>query len=168
LARSGSFERAHGGTLFLDEIGDMAPAAQVKLLRAVEHKPIRRVGGTEDLRPDVRILAATNQDLRAAVADRRFREDLFYRIGVLVIAIPPLRERLEDVPLLAEHFLRSLARGGTEPVLTPEAAERLMAHRWPGNVRELGNVLERAMLLAAFRSDGTGAPEILAEDVVVY
>jgi DNA-binding NtrC family response regulator len=166
--RSGSFERAHRGTLFLDEIGEMAPAAQVKLLRAVERKRVRRVGGTEEVPADARIVAATNLDLRAAVAERRFREDLYYRIGVLVVEVPPLRDRLEDLPLLASHFLRSFAPGGAEPSLSPEAAERLMSHRWPGNIRELRNVLERATVLAAARSDGKASRGILAEDVVVY
>jgi DNA-binding NtrC family response regulator len=167
-SRAGCFERAQRGTLFLDEIGEMSPAAQVKLLRAVEQKRVRRVGGGDEVSLDVRILAATNRDLRAAVTERRFRDDLFYRIGVLVIPVPPLRERLEDVPLLAGHFLRELARGGAEPTLTPAAAERLMAHPWPGNVRELRNVLERAMLLAGARENGRGAGEIAAEDVVLY
>jgi DNA-binding NtrC family response regulator len=167
-SRPGSFERAHRGTLFLDEIGEMTPAAQVKLLRAVEQKRIRRIGGNEEVLLDVRIVAATNRDLRAAVADRRFREDLFYRIGVLVVPIPPLRERIEDIPLLAEHFLSALTRGGVEPTLSPAVAERLMAYRWPGNVRELRNVLERAVLLAASRDDGASSREIRVDDVVVY
>jgi DNA-binding NtrC family response regulator len=167
-SRPGSFEQAQRGTLFLDEIGEMSPAAQVKLLRAVEQKRVRRVGGADEVPLDVRIVAATNRDLRAAVAERRFRDDLFYRIGVLVVHVPPLRERLEDVPILAEHFLGQIVREGGAVPLTPGAAERLMGHPWPGNVRELRNVLERAVLLARARENGAGIAEIATDDVVLY
>jgi DNA-binding NtrC family response regulator len=165
-SRPGSFERAHRGTLFLDEIGEMSASAQVKLLRAVEQKRILRVGGTEELSLDVRIVAATNRDLKAEVASHRFREDLFYRVGVLVVPVPPLRDRMEDVPLLALHFLRELSGGEIVPELSPEAAERLMVHTWPGNVRELRNVIERALLLS--RSNGTDGHVVPAECIVLY
>jgi two-component system response regulator HydG len=160
-ARRGLFEEAHGGTLFIDEIGETSPGFQAKLLRALQEGEVRRVGESVPVQVDVRVIAATNQDLRRAIADRRFREDLYYRLAVVPIRIPPLRERIEDVPLLAAHFAeRFAARTGTRKVLTPEAVARLQRHPWPGNVRELENVIEQAAAL------GTGA-EIRAEDVEV-
>ncbi|HEX2205824.1 MAG TPA: sigma-54 dependent transcriptional regulator, partial [Longimicrobium sp.] len=143
--RRGRFELASGGTLFLDEIGDLSPEAQAKLLRALEAGEVERVGGSEPIKVDVRILAATNRDLRAEVAAGRFREDLFFRLHVIPLHLPPLRERREDVPLLAEHFLaRSRQRVGLRPPrLAPGAMEALQRHPWPGNVRELANILER-------------------------
>jgi two-component system response regulator HydG len=158
-ARRGMFEEAHGGTLFIDEIGETAPGFQAKLLRALQDGEVRRVGESNPIQVDVRVIAATNQDLRRAIAERRFREDLFYRLNVVPIRIPPLRERREDVPLLAAHFLQRFnVRTGGDKVLTPEAVERLMAHDWPGNVRELENMIEQAAALSASR-------EIRAADV---
>ncbi len=158
--RRGRFELAHGGTLFLDEVGDMSPALQGKLLRVLETQEFERVGGTKTVRVDVRVIAATNADLAAAVAARRFREDLYYRLGVFPIPLPPLRQRPEDILPLAEHFLARLGRTLRKPVagFTPEAQERLRAYAWPGNVRELENVVERAVILA--RGDHIGLPEL--------
>ena len=158
-ARRGLFEEAHGGTLFIDEIGETAPGFQAKLLRALQDGEIRRVGESVPVQVDVRIIAATNQDLRRAIADKRFREDLFYRLNVVPIRIPPLRERREDVPLLATHFLsRFNGRTGTSKVLTGEALQKLTDHPWPGNVRELENMIEQTAALAP-------GDEIRAEDV---
>ncbi len=147
--KPGRFELAHGGTLFLDEIGDIPLATQVKLLRVLQEKEFERVGGEETIRVDVRIIAATNRDLQQEVKAGRFREDLFYRLHIVPIMLPPLRDRLEDVPLLAEHFLRRLQAELKKPGLRiePEALKRLQAYSWPGNVRELENVLERAAVL---------------------
>ncbi len=146
--RRGRFELASGGTLFLDEIGDLSLEAQAKLLRALEGGEVERVGGHEPIKVDVRILAATNKDLRAEVAAGRFREDLFFRLHVIPIHLPPLRERREDVPLLAEHFLaRHAANGLRPPRLLPGAMDGLVRHPWPGNVRELANILERLSIL---------------------
>jgi DNA-binding NtrC family response regulator len=146
VARPGSFEQANGGTLFLDEIGEMSQAAQTRLLRVIEGRSVTRVGGTRPLPLDVRVVSATNRDLRADVASGVFRGDLFYRLGVLPIRIPPLRERACDIPILAVHFLCALGRG--ETALAADAREKLRAHPWPGNIRELRNVMERAALAA--------------------
>ena len=145
VSRPGCFERANRGTIFLDEIGELAPAAQVKLLRVLESQELTRVGGTSTVRLNVRLVAATNKDLRRQVEKERFREDLYYRINVLPLRVPPLRERPQDIPLLAAHLL--------PPGLTlgPEALDRLCAHCWPGNVRELRNVLQRAAVVAEDR-----------------
>jgi two-component system response regulator PilR (NtrC family) len=147
--KKGLVEAAEGGTIFLDEIGEMSPTMQVKLLRVLQERRFRRVGGTDEVAADVRVIAATNQDLPAAVADGRFREDLFYRINVLPIALPPLRDRIEDIPLLAEHFLAAFARDMEKPVRTISAAAMglLQAHAWRGNVRELQNAIERAVAM---------------------
>jgi two-component system response regulator HydG len=148
-ARRGLFEEAHGGTLFIDEIGETSPGFQAKLLRALQEGEIRRVGESAPVQVDVRVIAATNQDLRRAIAEKRFREDLYYRLAVVPIRIAPLRERREDVPLLAVHFLeRFVKRTGSPRSLTPEAVARLLEHDWPGNVRELENVIEQAAALA--------------------
>jgi two-component system response regulator AtoC len=150
-ARPGLFEEARGGTLFLDEVGELPLAAQVKLNRVIQEKEIRRVGDNAAIAVDVRVVAATHRDLRAEVKAGRFREDLFYRLNVLSVALPPLRERPGDVPLLAAHFLEKHARalrrelGGFEP----EALARLVQYRWPGNVRELENTVERAVAVAS-------------------
>jgi two-component system response regulator PilR (NtrC family) len=149
-SKPGLFEVAGSGTLFLDEVGDLPPAVQVRLLRALQERRVRRVGGSRDLPVAARILAATNQDLAAEVEKGRFREDLYYRLNVIQIRLPPLRERREDVPLFLEHFL---ARFGAEygrgrPRLTVDAERLLLAHDWPGNVRELANVVERAIALS--------------------
>jgi transcriptional regulator with PAS, ATPase and Fis domain len=148
--RRGLFADATGGTLFLDEIGDMPAALQAKLLRALQDKTVRPVGGSQELQLDLRIVSATNRDLASEVATGRFREDLYYRLAVIPIRLPTLRERPEDIPLLAAHFLRRAAAppGGRVEGFTDEALERLAQHRWPGNVRELENVIERAVTLA--------------------
>ena len=149
--RKGLFEVANGGTLFLDEVGELTKGLQVKLLRFLESGEIRRVGENEPFRVDVRVLCATNRDLREMVVNDEFREDLFFRINTFEVHSPALRERKEDVPLLARHLLERYAgrRSGTVPDLTDEAVEALMAHDWPGNVRELANAIERATILAA-------------------
>ncbi|HEX7243509.1 MAG TPA: sigma-54 dependent transcriptional regulator [Longimicrobiaceae bacterium] len=149
--RRGRFELASGGTLFLDEIGDLSLEAQAKLLRALEAGEIERVGGTEPIPVDVRVLSATNKELRAEVAAGRFREDLFFRLHVIPIHLAPLRERREDVPLLVEHFLaRNRARSGLRPPrVAPSALEAFARHPWPGNIRELANIVERLTILHA-------------------
>jgi transcriptional regulator with PAS, ATPase and Fis domain len=148
--RIGRFEQAHGGTLFLDEIGDMAAATQAKLLRVLQDREFHRLGGARAIRTDVRIVAATNQDLAREIRGGRFREDLFFRLNVIRIFLPPLRERPEDAEALAIHFAAYFAHELGRPLrgLSPAALARLRAHGWPGNVRELRNVIERAVLLA--------------------
>jgi two-component system response regulator PilR (NtrC family) len=147
--KKGLFEAAHTGTLFLDEVGEMSASMQVKLLRALQERRIRRVGGTEEVEVDVRVVSATNVPLETLVREKRFREDLFYRLQVIPIQTPPLRERREDIPLLAEHFLRRFSRelGKSLAKISEEAMARLAHHSWPGNVRELENVIERAVAL---------------------
>jgi two-component system response regulator HydG len=149
-ARPGLFREADHGTLFLDEIGDISPALQARLLRALQEHEIVPVGSETAVRVDVRVLAATHRDLPDLVRQGRFREDLYYRLNVVTLTLPPLRARRQDIPLLIDHFLRELtARHGRGPVaVDPEAQRRLLAYEWPGNIRELQNVLERAMLLA--------------------
>jgi len=149
--RAGRFELADGGTLFLDEIGELPPAAQAKFLRAVEERTFLRVGGTVPIAVDVRIVAATNRELASLVKAGTFREDLFYRLDVFPVRLPPLRARKEDIPALVSGFAVSAARQVKKkaPVFSPAALERLQAHDWPGNVRELRNVVERAVLLAS-------------------
>jgi DNA-binding NtrC family response regulator len=148
--RKGRFELAHGGTLFLDEIGDISPKLQLDLLRVLEERKLVRVGGAEPVEVDVRIIAATNRDLKKAVADGQFREDLYYRLNVIPILLPPLRERREDIPLLIEHFLEHLSVETDRQIegVSADALAALMRHDWPGNVRELRNVLERGMVVA--------------------
>jgi DNA-binding NtrC family response regulator len=148
--KRGKLEVAHGGTVFLDEIGDIRPALQAKLLRVLQDQTFERVGGTRPIRTDVRFVAATNKDLRAAVRDGLFRLDLFYRLNVLTVTLPPLRERAGDVPALAQHFLERFRRELKRELrgLTPEALACLRRYAWPGNVRELENVIERAAVLA--------------------
>jgi two-component system response regulator HydG len=147
--RRGLLREAAGGTLFLDEIGDMAPELQAKLLRVIEDKAVRPVGSDETITVDVRVVAATNRDLRAHIQEGKFREDLYYRLAVIPIQLPPLRERREDIPLLAEHFLRQAAAitGKEVRVFAPETMAALLRHPWPGNVRELENVVQRAVAL---------------------
>ncbi len=149
-AKRGLFEEAHGGTLFLDEVGDLSAATQAKLLRVLQEGTIRRLGDTRTIQVDARIIAATNRDLPAEVRAGRFREDLFFRLNVLPLRLPPLRERPEDIPLLTEHFLRRFAAETGRPVrqIAPPALDCLMAYRWPGNVRELEHAIERAVLLS--------------------
>jgi transcriptional regulator with GAF, ATPase, and Fis domain len=152
--RIGRFEEANGGTLFLDEIGDMHPHTQAKVLRALQEREFARLGGTGSIRVDVRVVAATNQDLRALIAGGKFREDLLYRLDVVSVHLPPLRERLEDLPELAAEILGELEREAGSHELSGDALARLGSHSWPGNVRELRNVLERAALLAGPRIRG--------------
>jgi two-component system, NtrC family, response regulator AtoC len=146
-ARSGLFEEASGGTLFLDEIGDVGPKIQSQLLRALQEQEIRRVGESSAVKVDVRVVAATNKDLRKLVEEGRFREDLLYRLDVVHLDLPPLRERKEDIPLLVEHFAEKHVRGGARPVVTKDAMQRLIEYDWPGNVRQLENVVARALAL---------------------
>ncbi len=147
--RRGKFEMADGGTLFLDEIGDMSLKTQAKVLRALQEQIVEPVGGTTSVRVDVRVLAATNKDLPAEIRGGRFREDLYFRLNVIPIYVPPLRERPDDIPLLAEHFMAELAReyGRRPKKLDPGAETGLRSYRWPGNVRELRNVIERLMIM---------------------
>jgi two-component system nitrogen regulation response regulator GlnG len=149
LRRVGHFERARGGTLFLDEIGDMPIEAQTRLLRVLQDGTYTQVGGTQTMRSDVRIVAATHQDLSRAIVEGRFREDLFHRLNVIPLHVPPLRARREDIPLLAEHFLREAARALALPVkgISPACLGHLMAYEWPGNIRELENVMQRLSVL---------------------
>jgi two-component system, NtrC family, nitrogen regulation response regulator GlnG len=156
--RLGKFELAHGGTLYLDEIGDMPLELQTKLLRALQERTIERLGGHESIRIDVRVLAATNRDLEAFMREGKFREDLYYRLNVVALNLPPLRERRRDIPLLVEHFLAKYATELGECGVAPEALDRLVGHDWPGNVRELENVVQRAMVMA---TSGVVLPEHL-------
>jgi DNA-binding NtrC family response regulator len=160
----GKLELAHRGTLFLDEIGDLPLAIQGKLLRVLEERRFERVGGTQEIDVNVRIVTATNKDLRAAVAEKIFREDLYFRIAAVPITIPPLRERGEDILLLAEHFLERFKREFRKPslVLTEEARARLRGYAWPGNVRELQNTIERAAILANGAEIGADALQLPA------
>jgi DNA-binding NtrC family response regulator len=145
--RKGRFEQANGGTLFLDEVGDIPASMQVKLLRVLQERTFERVGGTSPIEVDVRIIAATNRDLHELVQKNEFREDLYYRLDVIKINLPPLRERPEDIPLLAAHFVRKHAPlHGPVPRLSAEAVDRLLEHTWPGNIRELENLIQRAMV----------------------
>jgi DNA-binding NtrC family response regulator len=145
--RRGLFEEASGGTLFLDEVGDVGPKIQAQLLRTLQEGEIRRVGESAPLKVDVRIVAATNKDLAQRVKDGKFREDLLYRLDVVHLHLPPLRERREDIPALVEHFASIHARGGVRPVVTEDAISRLTRYDWPGNVRQLENVVARALAL---------------------
>ncbi len=160
--RRGLLREAAGGTLFLDEIGDMAPELQAKLLRVIEDKAVRPVGSDETITVDVRVVAATNRDLRAHIQEGKFREDLYYRLAVIPIQLPPLRERREDIPLLAEHFLQQAAAitGKEVRVFAPETMAALLRHPWPGNVRELENVVQRAVAL-------TTADRLLPESLLL-
>jgi len=143
--RKGRFELADKGTIFLDEIGDISPAMQAKLLRVLQEKRFERVGGHESIDVDIRVVAATNKSLEREVKEGKFREDLFYRLNVIKIDVPPLRERPEDIPLLITHFLNKYARPNEPPKkVSPEAMERLLGYRWPGNIRQLENAIERA------------------------
>ncbi|MBI4848061.1 MAG: sigma-54-dependent Fis family transcriptional regulator [Nitrospirae bacterium] len=160
--RIGRFELANNGTLFLDEIGELVPALQVKLLRVLQEKEFERVGGVKTIKVDVRIIAATNRDLEKAVKEEAFREDLFYRLNVIPVHLPPLRRMKEDVPLLVEHFIAELSRRKKKepPVISPEVMRYLTDYRWPGNVRELENLLERLIIL---KEGDTIVPEDLPD-----
>jgi two-component system, NtrC family, response regulator PilR len=158
--KKGLLEIAEKGTIFLDEIGEMSAVMQVKFLRVLQERRFRRVGGLEELQADIRVIAATNQDLTKLVATGRFREDLYYRINVIPIVLPPLRERLEDIPLIAEHFLQKYSEqmGKAISGISHEAMDVLLAHDWPGNIRELENAMERAVALES-------TPAILPESL---
>jgi transcriptional regulator with PAS, ATPase and Fis domain len=149
-SKPGRIEQASGGVLFLDEVGEMAPTVQAKLLRVLEEREFMRLGSTRVLRADIRVIAATNRDLHAAMERGLFREDLYYRLGVFEIALPPLRERLDDILDLADLFLEEIGETVGRPAvgIAREAKEQLLAYRWPGNVRELRNAIERAVILA--------------------
>lgn len=153
----GKFEQANGGTLFLDEIGDMSLSAQAKVLRALQENKINRVGGEKDISVDVRIIAATNKDLKKEIAEGRFREDLYHRLAVIILQVPPLNERKEDIPLLVEHFIETICaqNGRAKKDIHPEALVLLQQMDWSGNIRELRNVIERLLIL----SDKTILPE---------
>ena len=158
--KKGKMELAHGGTVFLDEVGDISAELQTKLLRFLQEREFERVGGTQPIHVDVRVIAATNRDLSSAIKEGRFREDLYYRLNVIPISLPPLRERREDIPVLAKYFLRRFALETKKNFagITAEAEARLVAYAWPGNVRELANMVERAAVL------GQG-PEVTLEDL---
>lgn len=160
--KKGRFEQAHGGTLFLDEIGDMSLSAQAKVLRALQEHKITRVGGDKPIEVDVRVVAATNKDLKKEIEEKRFREDLYHRLSVILIHVPPLKERIEDIPLLVNKFLHDIASDYNAPVkkIAPDALEILKTFEWTGNIRELRNVVERLVIM----SD----TEISASDVKRY
>jgi DNA-binding NtrC family response regulator len=173
--RKGRFELAHGGTIFLDEIGDVPAPMQAKLLRVLQERNFERIGGSETITVDVRVIAATNRSLRKLVADGKFREDLYYRLNVVRIDLPPLRERPEDIPLLAAHFAQKFARPGEAvPQIAPEAMGLLLSHHWPGNIRELENAVERACVTTRdgwiradnFPADIGGPPKLNAHTPV--
>ncbi|MDR2945408.1 MAG: sigma 54-interacting transcriptional regulator [Candidatus Adiutrix sp.] len=159
-SRAGRFELAGGGSLFLDEIGEMDPGLQVKLLRVIQERRFERVGGSQSLAMDVRLMAATNRDLKKEVAAGRFREDLFYRLNVVHLHLPPLRERLDDLPLLVRHFLKMYGEDSGQPpkTMSTEALRLMYAYGWPGNIRELGNIVERGVVLSS-------GPEIFPDDL---
>lgn len=158
MQKAGRFERAHKGTIFLDEIGDISPATQVRLLRVLQEREFERVGGTQTLRVDVRVIAATHRDLEAAVAAGEFRQDLYYRLNVVPIEVPRLADRADDLPLLVEHFFQR--HGAPDRILDPEALALLQSYSWPGNVRELENLVQRLIVLTPHR-------EIRAADLPV-
>ncbi|HKJ88738.1 MAG TPA: sigma-54 dependent transcriptional regulator, partial [Gammaproteobacteria bacterium] len=162
-SRPGKFEEAGKGTLFLDEVGEMPLAMQVKLLRALQEREITRLGSHRPLSLDARLVTATNRDLARDVEEGRFREDLYYRLKVIPLHLPPLRERIEDIPLLARHFLEQFAHqlGRNPPTLTNEALSVLQAYPWPGNIREIENVLERTMVMT--RGDSIGPDDLPQE-----
>lgn len=160
--RKGLFEEANGGTIFLDEIGNVSPAMQIKLLRVLQEREIRRVGGAENIKVDIRLIAASNQNLEEAVSRGEFRDDLYYRLNVITINLPELKDRQDDVPLLANYFLKKYTKGENEKIksISKEAMNLLLNYNWPGNVRELENVIERAIALGRYE-------EILPEDIPI-
>jgi DNA-binding NtrC family response regulator len=159
--RKGRFETAHRGTIFLDEIGEMSPAVQAKLLRVLQEREFERVGGSETIPVDVRIITSTNRNLEEAVREGKFREDLYYRVNVVPIVLPPLRERREDIAVLASYFLERFAARNSKSFkgITPKAQEKLLAYNWPGNVRELENCIERAVVMG--QGDAIGSEDIM-------
>ncbi|MBF0145636.1 MAG: sigma-54-dependent Fis family transcriptional regulator [Magnetococcales bacterium] len=159
--RTGRFELANGGSLFLDEIGDMSPKLQVKMLRVLQEKMVDPVGAAKSIKVDVRVITATHKNLEVEVAQNRFREDLFYRLNVVPISVPPLRDRANDIPLLVEHFLKKCDATVPETFITDEIMEILKNYQWPGNVRELENLIERLTILA----DGQVKPEDLPDKI---
>ncbi len=160
--RKGRFELAHGGTLFLDEVGEIPLAMQAKLLRVLQDRRFERVGGSQTVEVDVRVVAATHRDLLAISKEGKFREDLYYRLNVIKIELPPLHERPEDIPLLAQHFVQKFSRTGAPPKqIAPETMKALLQHRWPGNIRELENAIERACVTS--RDDVVRAEDLPAE-----
>jgi DNA-binding NtrC family response regulator len=162
--KKGLFDMADKGTIFFDEIGNVPADTQTKLLRVIQEREFMRLGGVETIKVDVRIIAATNVDLRDLTKEGRFREDLFYRLNVIFLQLPPLRDRKEDIPLLVQHFLDKFADESRKAamLLTPAAMDRLMAYDWPGNVRELENVIERAVVLCGGREIG---PDLIPDEV---
>jgi two-component system, NtrC family, response regulator HydG len=158
--KEGRFRQAHGGSLFLDEISEMSLAMQVKLLRVLQERELTRVGGEEVIKVDVRIITATNKDLLQEIHGGRFREDLYYRLNVVALNVPPLRERREDIPLLAQHFLEMFSEKNRKKIkgFTPQGMDRLLKYEWPGNVRELMNAVERGVVLA--RSEYLGEEDL--------
>ena len=164
-SKAGKFELAKGGTIFLDEIGDMSPSLQVKILRVLEEREFEQVGGVKTMTAEVRILAATHRDLEALVREKTFREDLYYRLNVIPVTVPPLRERKSDIPLLVSHFLMEFNRKNDADVhgLSKDAARLLKQHPWPGNVRELKNMVERFVVL---KGEGIIEPEDLPENIM--
>lgn len=161
-SRAGKFEAANGGTLFLDEVGDMSLSAQAKVLRALQENKIQRVGSDKDIKVDVRVIAATNKDLKQEIENKKFREDLYHRLAVIMIHVPSLDERPEDIPLLVNHFLKTIAKeqGVTPKDIDEEALEILKQYQWTGNIRELRNVVERLIIL--------GGDKITAKDVELF
>jgi DNA-binding NtrC family response regulator len=161
-SRAGKFEAANGGTLFLDEIGDMSLSAQAKVLRALQENKVQRVGSDKDIKVDVRVVAATNKDLKEEIKQKRFREDLYHRLAVILINVPSLNDRPDDIPLLVSHFLKNIAteQGVTPKTIQDEALETLKQYNWTGNIRELRNVVERLVIL--------GGNQITAEDVRLF
>lgn len=160
--RAGKFEMANGGTIFLDEIGDMSLSAQAKVLRALQESKVSRVGSSKDIKVDVRVIAATNKDLKKEIEEKKFREDLYHRLAVILIKVPPLNERREDIPLLINHFNEKIAseQGTNKKEFTPEAIELLKQNDWRGNIRELRNVVERLIIL--------GGKKVTEEDVKLF
>ncbi|WP_109437207.1 MULTISPECIES: sigma-54-dependent transcriptional regulator [Aquimarina] len=160
--RAGKFEAANGGTIFLDEIGDMSLSAQAKVLRALQENKIQRVGNDKDIKVDVRVVAATNKDLKKEIADNKFREDLYHRLAVILVKVPALNDRRDDIPLLVEYFTKKIAREQGAPVknFSPKAIKQLQQYDWTGNIRELRNVIERLIIL--------GGNEVSEEDVKLF
>ncbi len=149
--KRGRFERAHQGTIFLDEIGELPLNAQVRLLRVIQEKELERVGGTHPIKIDIRVIAATHRDLESMIEVEKFREDLYFRLKVFPVPIPPLRARKEDIPILVQHFIQKKTREMTLPffpTLAPNSMDKLVSYRWPGNVRELENAVERALIMS--------------------